>query len=115
MTRANPQTPLRVNYPNRAQHVLEVGEWLAHPHEDNVVDIFTSRALNSDELVDDFVRGQVARETFQTAGTKLAPVRAAYLGRDTDRPTVRPPAVKRQRRRNQYRFDQISMRPTKQE
>src|SRR5262249_26022057 len=50
---------------------------------------------------------------FQTARAKFAAVSATNLGRDTDRPTVRSPTIKRRRRRNQNRFDQISVGQTK--
>ncbi len=104
---ADAETPLRVNDPDRSQHVVEVSERLAHPHEHNVVDLFTSRALNCDELIDYFVWAQIARKTFQTARAEFAPVRTAHLGRNTNRPTVRLSTVKSERRGNQNRFDQI--------
>src|SRR5437773_10106036 len=113
MARADAKAPLRVNYPNRPEYVLEIGEWLAHSHENNVVDFFASRALNCDELIDNFVCAQIARETFQADRAKFTSVSAAHLGRDTNRPTVRFPTVKRRRCGNQNRFDQISVGQTK--
>src|SRR5436190_14403345 len=115
MARADAEAPLRVNYPNRPECVLEIGEWLAHSHENNVVDFFASRALNCDELIDNFVCAQIARETFQAARAKFTSVSAAHLGRDTNRPTVRFPTVKCRRCRNQNGFDQIFVDQTKKE
>src|SRR5438045_9173405 len=89
MARADAEAPLRVNYPNRLEHVFQVGERFAHPHEYNVVDRFTSRTLNCNELVNNFVCAQIARKTFQTTRAEFAAVGAAHLGRDTDRPTIR--------------------------
>src|SRR5262245_10946584 len=113
MASSDAEAPFRVNNPNCTQHVLEVGEWLAHAHEHNIVDLLSGPGLDGDDLVNNFVRGQIAGETFQTARAKFAAVSATDLGRDTDRSTVRSFTIKRRRRWNQNRFDQISVGQTK--
>src|SRR6266480_2296718 len=70
----------RVDDPNRAQHIIKVGERFAHSHENNVVDLVAAFVLNRDHLIDNFVCSQIARESFQTARTKFASVSATDLG-----------------------------------
>src|SRR5262249_26034133 len=68
---------------------------------------------NRDKLIDNFAYAQITRETFQAACAKFTSVSAANLRRNTNRPTVRSPTVKRRRCGNQNRFDQISVRQPK--
>ncbi len=64
VSRANAEGPRRVNDSNRAHHIAEVGQRFAHPHENDIVDLLPGCALDRDDLVDDFVRSQIAGKTF---------------------------------------------------
>src|SRR5215831_12843449 len=76
---ADAEAPWRVDNANRAQNILQVGERLAHAHEDDVVDFFAGLLLYLDELFHHLGCVEIARKTFQSAGAKLAAVSAADL------------------------------------
>src|SRR5205814_817206 len=89
--RADTETPWRVDDSNCAHHVLQVCEGFAHSHEDNVVDLLAAFPFRRDNLIDNFVLPQIARESFQTARAKFASVSAtnlARLTRETSRPAL---------------------------
>src|SRR5438046_10696221 len=48
---ADAEAPWRVDDANRAQKILQVGERLAHAHEDDVIDFFAALLFNLDELL----------------------------------------------------------------
>ena len=86
--RSDAEAPRRINDPNRSHHVLEVRKWFAHSHENDVVDLLPAYALDRDDLIDNFVRAQVARKSFQAARAKLASVSATDLCRNANCPTI---------------------------
>ena len=102
-----PSPQWRVDDSNRAHHIVEVRQRLAHSHENDVVDLLAAFAFDRDDLIDNFVRLEVARKSFQTARAKFAAVGTTHLRRDADRSPVRSRSVKGGRCRNQNRFDQI--------
>src|SRR5262249_32674359 len=112
---ADPKSPWCVNDPDRAHQIVEVSQRLAHAHEHDVVDVFAALALNRHDLVDNLIGFQVPAESFQPARAKLAAVGATDLGRNSKRPPVRARSVKRRRRGNQNRFDQVSVGQPKKE
>ena len=105
VSRANAESPRRVNDSNRAHHVAKVGKRFTHSHENDVVDLLTACALNRDDLIDNFVRAQVAGKSFQTACTKFAAVSAPDLRGEANCPPIRAASIKRWRRWNQNSFD----------
>ena len=64
VSRPDAEGPGRVNDSNRAHHIAEVGKRFAHPHENDIVDLLPGCALDRDDLIDDFVRSQIAGKTF---------------------------------------------------
>src|ERR1700730_2396808 len=109
MSRTDTESPWCVDDPNRTHQVAEIGEWFAHPHENDVVDLFAALPFDRDDLINNFIRTQVSRKAVETARAKLAAVRATDLRRDANCPPVRSAPVKPGRGRNQNRFDQISI------
>src|SRR5207253_2853864 len=66
-------------------------------------------AVDRDDLIDNFVREQVARKSFQAARAKFASVSATDLRRNANCPPVRLFSIKRWRRWNQDGLDQVSV------
>ncbi len=64
VSRPDAEGPGRVNDSNRAHHIAEVGKRFAHPHENDIVDLLPGCALDRDDLIDDFIRSQIAGKTF---------------------------------------------------
>ena len=114
MPRADPEPPRRVNNSNRAHHVIKVRERFAHTHENYVVDPFPAGTLNGNNLIDNFVRAQIARKSFQTASAEFTTKGATYLRRNTKRPAIRFLPVEGGRRGNQNRLDQVFIAQTEQ-
>src|SRR6266496_5016814 len=85
---ADAEAPWRIYYPNRAQKIFQVGERLAHAHEDDVIDFFSALLFNRDELFHHLACIEVARPAFQSAGAKFAAISAADLARDADCPAI---------------------------
>src|SRR5207249_11353733 len=77
---ADAEAPWRVDDANRAQKILQVGERLAHAHEDDVIDFFAALLFNLDELLHHLACIEIARPAFQSARAKFAAIRAADLG-----------------------------------
>jgi len=92
---------------NRAQKIFQVGERLAHAHEDDVIDFFSAVLFYLDELLHDLGCIEIARVAFQSARAKFAAISAADLGGDANGPAIRGLAIKCGRRRNEDRFDQV--------
>ena len=93
---------LLAQHRDRAQHLLEVIERLAHPHVDDVlrdgrVAALLAQVLSRDrDLRDDLPRGQVAHEAQPPGLAEDAAARAAHLARDADGeplPLARPVAA----------------------
>src|SRR5437899_11494330 len=100
------ETPRRVDDANRAQNVFQVGERLAHAHEDDVIDFFAALLFNLDELLHDLACIEIAGPAVQSAGAKFAAVSAADLAGDTNGPAIRGLDIECGRRGNEERFDQ---------
>ena len=107
---ADVQAPGRIDDPDGADHVGEVGQRFAHAHEDDVVDLFAARLFHREELLHDLARLEVAGEAVQPARAKFAAVGAADLGGDADRAPVGGLAVERGRGGNEDRLDEIAIR-----
>lgn len=72
------------------KQVFEVGERFTHPHDDDVGEFFISRekAVETQDLFEDFARGEVTLETQEAAGAEDAAHAAADLGTNADRAAV---------------------------
>src|ERR1700682_5989875 len=114
MSRTDTESPSCIDNANGAHQAIEIGEGFAHPHENDVVDLFAALPFDGDDLIDNFIRTQVSRKAVETARAKLAAVRATDLRRDANWQPVRSAPVKRGRGRNQNRFDQVSIAQSKQ-
>ena len=112
--RAYAKSPRSVYDPNRAEQIVEVSQRFAHSHEDNIVDLFAARAFHGNNLLNDLIRLQIAHEPFQTARAEFASISTTHLRRNADRAAVRSLAIKRRRRWNQDRFDEIRILQLKQ-
>jgi hypothetical protein len=82
------ESPRRIDDANRAQKILQVGERLAHAHEDDVIDFFSALLFDGDELLHHLGRVEIARQAFQSARAKLAAISAADLARDANCPAI---------------------------
>src|SRR4030081_1474708 len=51
---------------------LTVGDGLAHSHKNDIVDLVAALAFHCDDLIDNLVRAQIARKSFQAARAKFA-------------------------------------------
>src|SRR5262249_13026800 len=107
MPGADAEAPWRVDNANRAQKIFQVGERLAHAHENDVIDFFSALLFYLNDLLHHLGRVEIARKTFQSAGAKFAAVSAADLARDANGPAIGRLAVQSGRRRDKDRFDQI--------
>src|SRR5882724_1771848 len=85
---ADAEAPWRVDDANRAEKIFQVGERLAHAHEDDVIDLFSAFLFDRDELLHDLACIEIARPAFQSAGAKFAAIRAADLARDANCPAI---------------------------
>src|SRR5216684_3883026 len=74
---ADAKAPWRIDDANRAQNVFQVGERLAHAHEDDVIDFFAALLFNLDELLHDLACIEIAGPAVQSAGAKFAAISAA--------------------------------------
>ena len=115
MAGADAEAPRSVKNSNRPHYIVEVRQRFAHPHEDDVVDLFASRTLDGDDLIDDFVRAQIPRKPVQAARAKLAAVGATNLRRNARCPPIRFLSIQRRRRWNQNRLDQVPVAQTEKE
>ena len=95
--RADAEAPRRIDDPDRADQVAQVGERFTHSHENDIVDLFPARTLDCNDLIDNFVPAQISRKSFQAARAKFAAICAAHLRRDADREAIRFFAVKSRR------------------
>ena len=109
VARANLEAPGRVDDPDGADHVGEVGQRFAHTHEDDVIDLFTARFFHRQQLLHDFAGIEIARESIEAAGAKFAAVGAADLRRHTNSTPIRSLAVQSRGGWNKHRLDQISV------
>lgn len=76
-----------IKYLQARFHVFKVECWFAHAHVDNVCDFLTpffEEASEVDNLFDDLICGEVARQTKCARGAELAADRATDLCRDTN-------------------------------
>src|SRR5215831_7703934 len=91
---ADAEAPWRVDNANRAQKVFQVGERLAHAHEDDVIDFFSALLFYLDELLHHLGGVEIAREAVQSAGAKFAAISAADLAGDANSPAIGGLAIK---------------------
>ena len=63
-------------------HCTQVGQWLAHPHEDKVIDSSARLLPGHEDLTNDFASRKVSLETVQTACAELATQGASNLCRN---------------------------------
>ena len=71
-----------------AQKIFQVGERLAHAHEDDVIDFFSALLFDGDELLHHLGCVEIARQAFQSARAKFAPISAADLAGDANCPAI---------------------------
>src|SRR5204862_8067437 len=109
VARADLETPGRVDDPNGANDVGEIGQRFAHPHEDDVVDPLAARFFYREQLLHDLARIKVPRKSVETARAKFTAISAADLGGNANGAAVRGRAIKRRRSGDQDRFDEVSI------
>ena len=108
-------TPRGIQDFDSLHEVPVVGHWLAHPHEDEVIDPLTGDLLGEEDLADDLIGSQVALPSVKTTRAELAPVGTADLGGDTKGATVGFLSVERGRRRDEDRLDELAVMETQKE
>ena len=112
MSRADPKSPRRVNDSDRADDIRKIGQRLAHPHENDIVDSFAGCFLHRQQLLHDLAYIQISRETFEPARAEFAAVSAAHLGRNAERPPVRAFAIQGGGGGNKHGLDQVPVGET---
>ena len=115
MSGSQADAPWRVQDPDGPHEIVIVGEWLAHAHEDDVVDFLSGQFFYGEKLCDDLAGCEVALQSVESARAKFASVGAADLARNAERPAIGPLSVERGRRGNEHRFDHLPVLQAKQE
>ncbi len=109
VARADVEAPGGIDDADGAEEVGQVGQRLAHAHEDDVVDPLAALFFDGEKLVDDFGRVEVAGEAVEAARAEFAAVSAADLGGDAGGAAVGGFAVKRGRRGDEDGLDQVAV------
>src|SRR5207342_2629141 len=94
------------DYLNGPQKVLVICQRLSHPHEHDVIDLFSAQSLNLQNLFNNFPGLQISRPPVEPARAELASIGAANLGRDTQGSPVGRRAIKSRTGRYQDRLDE---------
>src|SRR5205823_11291655 len=77
--RPDSNSPRRIDDSYRAHQVVQICQRFAHAHEDDVVDLFSALPLDRYDLIDNFVRAQIARKPVQPASAEFTSVPASDL------------------------------------